>query len=311
MDTTAPIPVTVIGGYLGVGKTTLVNRLLRQAGGLRLAVLVNDFGALPIDADLIEGRDGDVLALAGGCICCSYGSELVAALIDLGRRASQIDHVVIETSGVSLPGSVAQSISLVGALRLDGVAVLLDAETVRERAEDLYLADTIARQIADADLLLLNKIDLVDATTRAELLDWLRSRWPASRVTPCARGDLPIELVLGRQPPRPSTAQRDAVSAEVLYESVSLRLGTTMPADAIASILTRSTPGLLRAKGFVFGAAGQCTTIQVVGARHELGPAPHAIAGPGRLACIGLRGVFDPARLSLALQLEPNTGFGG
>lgn len=71
------LPVTVIGGYLGAGKTTLVNHLLRHAGGRRLAVLVNDFGALPIDADLIEGADGAVLAIAGGCVCCAYGSDLI------------------------------------------------------------------------------------------------------------------------------------------------------------------------------------------------------------------------------------------
>ena len=80
-----PLPVTVIGGYLGAGKTTLVNSLLRQANGQRLAVLVNEFGELPIDADLIEGQDENVINIAGGCICCSYGSDLIMALQDLDQ----------------------------------------------------------------------------------------------------------------------------------------------------------------------------------------------------------------------------------
>ena len=98
------VAVTVIGGYLGAGKTTLVNHLLRAADGLRLAVLVNDFGALPIDRDLIVGSDGDTLEISGGCICCSYGSDLMEALLDLPRRRPGIDRVLIETSGVALPG---------------------------------------------------------------------------------------------------------------------------------------------------------------------------------------------------------------
>ena len=89
--TTAPLPVTVIGGYLGAGKTTLVNHLLRQAGGRRLAVLVNDFGELPLDADLIEADDGEVLSLAGGCICCSFGNDLMAALMQLPARSPRPD----------------------------------------------------------------------------------------------------------------------------------------------------------------------------------------------------------------------------
>ena len=79
------LPVTVIGGYLGAGKTTLVNHLLRNADGLRIAVLVNEFGTLPIDADLIEAQDDNVIAIAGGCVCCSYGNDLVMAMIELAR----------------------------------------------------------------------------------------------------------------------------------------------------------------------------------------------------------------------------------
>src|SRR5690606_31404360 len=115
------IPVTVLGGYLGVGKTTLLNHLLRENDGRRLAVLVNDFGDIDIDAELIESREGSVLSLAGGCICCSVGSDLVGALLDLPRQANAPDQILIETSGVALPGAVAQTVGLVASLALDAV----------------------------------------------------------------------------------------------------------------------------------------------------------------------------------------------
>ncbi|MDI1263786.1 MAG: GTP-binding protein, partial [bacterium] len=140
---TAPIPVTLIGGYLGAGKTTLVNSLLRNANGRRLAVLVNEFGSLPIDGDLITARDGNLISISGGCICCSFGSDLVAALVDMTARGQLIDHLLIETSGVALPGSIVQSIGLLPGLALDGVIVLADAETIEERARDRYMGDTV------------------------------------------------------------------------------------------------------------------------------------------------------------------------
>ena len=90
-----PIPVTLIGGYLGAGKTTLVNHLLRQREGRRIAVLVNDFGDLSIDADLIEAREGELLRLAGGCVCCSFGSDLVAALLQMRALRPAPDHILI------------------------------------------------------------------------------------------------------------------------------------------------------------------------------------------------------------------------
>jgi len=118
------MPVTIIGGYLGSGKTTLINHLLRNANGIRLAVMVNDFGNLAIDAELIEAQDGDVISLSGGCICCSYGDDLSAALLKLQTGGVPPEHIFIEASGVALPGAIGKTLSLLRAYRLDGIVVL-------------------------------------------------------------------------------------------------------------------------------------------------------------------------------------------
>ena len=128
------LPAIVIGGWLGAGKTTLVNRLLRDPGGRRIAVMVNDFGDIGIDADLIVSQDDQVMNLAGGCVCCAVGSDLVEALMALPGRTPAFDLVLIETSGVALPGAVARSVRLVPGIEVDGVVVLADAETVRARS---------------------------------------------------------------------------------------------------------------------------------------------------------------------------------
>src|SRR6202000_498817 len=133
-DMSGKIPVTLIGGYLGAGKTTLGNHLLRHGHGRRLAVLVNEFGELPVDADLIEARDGNLLSISGGCICCSFGSDLLAALMQMKNPANSIDPLLIETSGVALPQSIVQSLTLLPDLALDGVIVVADAETIEARA---------------------------------------------------------------------------------------------------------------------------------------------------------------------------------
>ena len=174
--TSEPIPVTVIGGYLGAGKTTLVNHLLRHAGGTRIAVLVNDFGELPIDADLIESKHDDVIGIAGGCVCCEIGSDLVDALRTLAARDPPPQQVLVETSGVALPGAVAGAVGLLPAYRLDATVVLADAETVRERAADRYLGDTVTRQLAEADIVVLNKADLpVEQTIKFRMVLNLRT----------------------------------------------------------------------------------------------------------------------------------------
>ena len=297
----APIPVTVIGGYLGAGKTTLVNHLLRNALGLRLAVLVNDFGALPIDRDLIVGGDGDdggdTLEISGGCICCSYGSDLMEALLELPRRRPGIDRLLIETSGVALPAMVASAVGLLEAYAPGGIVVLADAETVRAQAADAYIGDTITRQLAAADLAILNRCDLVSDAARDEALRWVEAQAPHGRVVPAERGAVPAELVLGlrggdaRSGPLRTPG---GIAASALYESLALTFDHVVDVERLARALTAPDAGVLRAKGCLLDEDGRLVILQVVGRRYEITDAP-ADATPGTLVVIGLRGRLDRA----------------
>ncbi len=287
-----PIPVTVIGGYLGAGKTTLVNHLLRHASGLKLAVMVNDFGALPIDQDLIQSQDGNVLAIAGGCVCCSYGSDLVEALMDMSGRVPRPDAMIIETSGVALPGPVAASVTLVAGYEVDGVVVLTDAETVRERGGDRYLADTIERQLADANLVVLNKVDLVDAGELAETRTWIAARAAQARLIETTQSALPVEVViggrLGYEVPGGLRLDRHVLAP---YVTRAIEISRPVDVPALAAGLADPSLGLIRAKGFVTGSDGQAYAIQAVGRRVDVWPAePGKVPG---LVVIGLRHEID------------------
>jgi len=305
----APLPVTVIGGYLGAGKTTLVNHLLRQAGGRRIAVLVNDFGALPIDADLIEADDGEVLSLAGGCICCSFGSDLMAALMKLPARSPRPDHVVLEASGVALPGAVAAALSLLADVALDAVVVLADAETVRARAADRYLSDTIERQLRAADLLVLNKGDLVSAETRRALHAWLATLAPGAKLIDAVRARLPLEAVLGlglgARPPgrsdvlRTGALQPAAGAAESLFEHLEMRVVPRVDARALGAALADPALGVIRAKGILRDRDGAAIVLQLIGSRAALEPR----AGADGATCIGLKGKLDRAAICAAVDV--------
>jgi G3E family GTPase len=190
------LPFTVIGGYLGAGKTTLLNHLLTNTAGMRLAVLVNDFGAVNIDIDLIQSHDGETLSLANGCMCCSLVNGFAQAIGEIEKRAGSFDHLVIEASGVALPAKIAQYGQMYR-LPLDGILVVVDAEQVRTQAEDKYVGDTVLRQLAQADLLILNKTDLVPPETLAELRAWLAERSPGTPLVETVRSEVPLDVLLG------------------------------------------------------------------------------------------------------------------
>ncbi len=164
MSRTPGILLTVIGGYLGAGKTTLLNHVLRDAGDRRLAVLVNDFGAINIDAELIESREGEMLSLTNGCICCGIGGDFIAALARLRDVDDPPEQVVVEASGVADPAQIAIFGDMPGYVR-DAVVVVADAETVRARAEDEHTGFQVLAQLRAADLLVINKTDLVEPAT--------------------------------------------------------------------------------------------------------------------------------------------------
>jgi G3E family GTPase len=315
-------PTLIVGGYLGAGKTTLVNHLLRHAGGRRIAVMVNDFGELTIDADLIEGAEGSVLALAGGCVCCSFGSDLIGALQEVLQRQPPPDLILIETSGVALPAAVARAARLLPGLRIEGIVLLLDAETVRQRAEDPYVGDLVRQQLLDADLLILNKIERCSAAELAALDAWLPTMsTPGTPVVPASQARVPPELVLDFHADLdtdPDAATGDAVArwaAQPITHPITLPMAAaadrfvnellmlTAPLDPQHLLEALSAPdsGVVRAKGWLTDLSGQRHLLQLVGRRAELLPlSPDAgPTGLDRLLVIGLTGIYRSGRLLL------------
>lgn len=285
----APLPVTVIGGYLGSGKTTLVNHLLRNANGLRLAILVNEFGELAIDEDLIEAEDDDIISIAGGCICCSFGSDLTGALLDMAKLDPQPDHVLIESSGVAIPNAIVGSVSLLDGFRTDGIIILADAETIQSSASDKYMGDTVLRQLTDANIIVLNKTDLVNGAHLAKTKQWLGQQTGGVRIIESSHSIVAPQVILD------SFLVQKALGAPH-FESSNLEMMTiTLPesvdVENLAKKLADDDLGLVRAKGFVTSLTGQKTLIQVVGRRWETSLAPGSTLNG--IVCLGFKDVIS------------------
>ncbi len=256
-------PFTVIGGFLGAGKTTLLNRLLRADTARRFAVLVNDFGALDIDSRLVVEHGGDTIALANGCLCCTIGDSLVTTLLALLEKPGRFDHIVVEASGVADPARIADLGVLDSRLMRDGVIVVVDAETVRRRGADRRVGDTISRQLAAADLLVLNKIDLT--ADLPALRDWLGSQSRAP-VLEARHADVPLGLLFGRERiGAPAAAGPADVFASWAYE-----WPDAVDRELVLGLLR--TTGVLRAKGIVrfADAPSRRSVVHQVGSRTDI-----------------------------------------
>lgn len=260
---------TVLGGYLGAGKTTLLNRLLQANSGSRLAVIVNDFGDIGIDVDLVVDRDGDTISLANGCICCNLSEGLAVVLAGLRERAGEIDHVIVEASGVSDPARIGDYAAPFG-FELRGVIVLADAEQVRRRARDKYVGTTVVGQLRGADLVVLTKVDLVDDVQLQDLRAWLATTLPGTPVVESIRGELPSPLVLGDVQPSTSGTGADPAPPHD-YDVWSGSSATALDRSAVTDFVEGLPAGVLRAKGIVHLAddPGHRYVLQVVGRRSE------------------------------------------
>ncbi|GMU51813.1 MAG: hypothetical cobalamin synthesis protein P47K/CobW [Candidatus Xenobia bacterium] len=298
------IPLTVIGGYLGAGKTTLLNHLLRHSRGRRYAVLVNDFGSLNIDAALIEA-DG-VLRLENGCVCCSLSNGLANALHLVSERDPPPEHVLIEASGVSDPQRIA-CYGHVAPFLPDGVVVVADAETVREKSQDPFVGDSVQRQLKCADLLVLNKLDLVAESERAALRAWLASLAPQARLVETRFGDLPADL-LGGLAASPGAFSSESESHPE-YESWSFATESPLSERSLRLCLEGWPDAVLRAKGVLYLAEEPTRryVFQRMGRRWTL--TPHRAWLPqerpsSELVLIALAGQCDGGRLVQELQVQ-------
>lgn len=265
------LAVTILSGYLGAGKTTMVNQMLRQAAGLRLAVMVNEFGDLPIDADLIEAEGDDLIALAGGCVCCSYGDDLMAAMTQMAAMRPPPDHIVLEASGVALPGAIASSLSLVAGIETAGVVVLVDVMQIEGQLANEYIEDTVVRQLEAADLVVLTKSDIasVEQVTRAAKTVAGYTRGAA--VVEAAQGNVPLDVVLyPTQIAVPKEGHAHGNAAGLVSETVQPE-GMIDAHNYVQGLVADG--GVIRAKGHVQTVTGM-KTIQVVGDRYDVTDAP-------------------------------------
>jgi G3E family GTPase len=197
--TSEKIPVTVLTGYLGAGKTTLLNRILSEPHGKKYAVIVNEFGEIGIDNDLVVGADEEVFEMNNGCICCTVRGDLIRIIDGLMRRKGKFDAIIVETTGLADPAPVAQTFFVdenVGRkAKLDAVVTVADAKWLRDRLRD---APEAKNQIAFADVILLNKTDLVSEAELREVEARIRGINPYATLHRTQRAQIPLEAVLGR-----------------------------------------------------------------------------------------------------------------
>jgi G3E family GTPase len=193
------IPVTVLTGYLGAGKTTLLNRILTEPHGQKFAVIVNEFGEIGIDNELVVGADEEVFEMNNGCICCTVRGDLIRIMENLMRRKGKFDAIIVETTGLADPAPVAQTFfmdqDVQEAARLDAVVTVADAMWLKDRLKD---APEAKNQIAFADVILLNKTDLVTPEQLREVEARIRAINPYAKLHKTVKAAVPIQEVLGR-----------------------------------------------------------------------------------------------------------------
>ncbi|MBU6455813.1 MAG: GTP-binding protein [Cyanobacteria bacterium REEB67] len=283
----ASVSLTILTGFLGAGKTSLVKRILTDDHGLRVAVIVNDFGAINIDADLIVSIEENVVSLANGCVCCSIRDDLAVAIEDLIESPQPPEYIILEASGIADPAGITITFSTgtnyLG-IQVDTIVCVVDAEQFFANPEHMQLK---LRQIAAADLVLLNKIDLVNEEQIDKIGTWLHENFRLHRVIKTTQCDVPMEILLsaGRFDPARSEGelthtQEHAHECDTEpcshrehnmtgFKSWSYETRSALSLGALEQVVRRLPVNVYRCKGILNTAEApdRQTILQVVGKR--------------------------------------------
>jgi G3E family GTPase len=282
-----PVPVVLVAGFLGAGKTTVVNHLLAHADGRRIAAVVNDFGAINIDAELITGAADGVVSLSNGCICCSLEGDLLRTLAVLLRRDPRPELIVIETSGVADPTDIVRNLMDPVIWReapLETVLCVVDATTPIAMLDDALLRS----QMRAADVVALSKVDLADAQACTQVREAIRALRPAALLVDAPHGEVPHALLF---PPDvdhvPAQREREpgrARPAMDRFETLSWSSERPVSLSRLQQAINRLAPKLARAKGLfdTIEQPGKSMVFQFAGGRATLAPGGTLAAGMPR-----------------------------
>jgi len=307
-----PVPVTLLTGFLGAGKTTLLNRLLNGEHGLRVGVLVNDFGSINIDAQLVAGVEKNTISLTNGCVCCEIRDDLVESLEQLLTREDQVDYVILEASGIADPEGIMMTFlnpRYEGLLTLDSITCVVDAAGIFAHGDDERLSWLKLRQIGSADMVVLNKTDLVGPEHIEVIREWIGLHMQRVRIIEATHGNVPMEILLssGRFESATSPSERlveihtEPGGVAPTFDRWSYETAEPFSIEALRRMVQRELPeSVYRCKGIVYAADSPDTrlALQIVGRRTQIVEIEEWGERPRRSEIVAIGRGFDEEQMN-------------